>query len=130
MANRTVLKIFYYYFLISFFLYGLGASIGFPILLIALIKLKLNAGLIMLYMLGYVLFSVLILFIDYLFYKLIGIIIEHEDKLSPLVEEVDDTEPEHIVLCKRCGYQLFDDDAICPNCGLKRGKKNEKDKKD
>lgn len=64
------------------------------------------------------------------FYKLIGIIIEHEDKLSPLVEEVDDAEPEHIVLCKRCGYQLFDDDAICPNCGLKRGKKNEKDKKD
>ena len=127
MANRTVLKIFYYYYLNTFFLYALGASIGFPILLIALIKLKLNAGLIMLYMLGYVLFSVLVLFIDYLFYKLIGIIIEHKDKLGHLV---DDTETEHIVFCKRCGYQLFDDDAICPNCGLKRGKKNEKDKKD
>ena len=26
---------------------------------------------------------------------------------------------EHVVPCPKCGYQIFDDDKVCPNCGHK-----------
>lgn len=36
------------------------------------------------------------------------------------ISAVKGVREEHVVFCKTCGYQLFDDDTECPNCHNKR----------
>lgn len=41
-----------------------------------------------------------------------------QKSIDSIVDSIESLN-EHFVLCKKCGYQIFDDDKECPNCGNK-----------
>ena len=45
-----------------------------------------------------------------------GIIVNHYEQKTPTVTKKPE-EPEVYGLCSNCGYQVFQDQTTCPNCG-------------
>ncbi len=64
----------------------------------------------------------LLLGLIYLLYSVgLPAITENMDNNEMQIEEENEKEP--FILCKKCGYQIFDDEKICSNCGEKVDRK-------
>ena len=82
------------------------------------------------YFVIYLLAGIPSLCILYAFNRIIDRVVDLENEIFEFAEEknlqpkkeIEDAE--NVEFCKNCGYQLFDDDKICPNCKQKRDIKN------
>ncbi len=45
----------------------------------------------------------------------------------PKKENTTEDSKEHVTLCKQCGFQVFDDEDVCSNCGAKIDRESDND---
>lgn len=91
MSNKTVLKIFWYYFEIIRYLSPFVYVIAMVFMIDSLIRINVSSVLIVGCSFVFVICAGLLFFVNYLFLRLIEIIIEHDKKLRSELKESDDT---------------------------------------
>lgn len=57
--------------------------------------------------------------------KIKGVITDKDGELKE-PDFIEESAEENIYVCKNCGYQLFEDDDVCPNCKTPRDNNEER----